>query len=316
MRFLGCVALAAWVLGSVSTAWGQEAQQLHPPHEPSTVVLTRLSHLWARMWDEMTQWPSWQKLAEFGQFVQQLQEEMASVGAEDDPWITLAESVPAGPLCHNLASQQGTPQPQPPVQWDDMWFRVETPSAIAADSDPADLSQEQLPLVAPPPQQPPEPQIASEDLMEEGCGCYDPNDPGTMADLVQDVRHSTGQQLALRINEENDGLNDPLPALLRPAVAQKAPWVQECDDFCHAEAVPTQVDLEEVAVDPPPAPPVDQLGQELLRRTQAAWQRLMQGVREAVWILRYGNETPTVESASPSAVPHNARQIRHGDIGL
>ncbi len=186
------------------------------------------------------------------------------------------------------------------------------------------------PLVAPPPSQPEETALQEDRLVLEeaaGCGCFDDEpDMLPLADVVRDYRHSHGQQLAEQLNEENDGLNDP-PAVVvadqqqAPPLAVTAPWLEDCDDFCHMEALgPNRAELAQApAYSRSQQQAIARQAEQLLRRSTLALERVARGFQEAWLILRYGTPQPQ-QTAAPKrhheTVPHNARRIREGDIGL
>jgi len=201
------------------------------------------------------------------------------------------------------------------------------PQAVPWAASPA---HDHAPLVAPPPSQPDEAALVEDRLVLEetsGCGCFDDEpDMLPLADVVRDYRHSHGQQLAEQLNEENDGLNDP-PVLLvaqrqqAPPLAVTAPWLEDCDDFCHMEALgPNRAELNTApAYTRAQHQALSRHAEQLIRRSTLALERVARGFQEAWLILWHGTPEPQ-QTASPErqqdSVPHNARRIREGDIGL
>ena len=202
------------------------------------------------------------------------------------------------------------------------------PQAVPWAASPPD---DHSPLVAPPPSRPDETALQEDRLVLEetsGCGCFDDQPEGLpLADLVRDHRHGHGQLLAEQLNEENDGLNDP-PAVVvaereqqTSPLAVTAPWLEDCDDFCHMEALgPNRAELVAApAYTRSQHQAVSRQAEQLMRRGTLALERVARGFQEAWLILRYGTPEPQ-QTVSPErqqdSVPHNARRIREGDIGL
>ncbi len=251
------------------------------------------------------------------------------------PPLLLSQQPASGELCPTLPDeQQLLPQGASSLQELEGWFQAvdQTWQQSLQEEKQASSSAEPAPVLVAPPVS----MLAAETqedrlVLEEtsGCGCFDsPPEMTPVADLVRDLRHSAGQQLAAQLNEENDGLNDaPIPVLARQEVeteaaglAVTAPWLDECDDFCHMDALgPSQVEItSRPAYSHAAAGAIREATEELARRSFLALDRIARGFREAWQILRGeapGEETPA-EQPPAADIPHNARRVQEGDIGL
>ncbi len=347
MKLFRLLLWAGVSVGCWQSAWAEQPQ----PNDGGSSVLSapvdQVASVARQWWENLRsragQWsvlvqqrlatmaPQPQKLAS-GQPVGKL-----ATGAHQVPLMVSQREAP-GELCPNLPEeQQLLPQGASSLGELQGWFQAVDQVDRAVDTlapaqqvplAPAE-STASRPLVAPPasvmPAQQQEDALVLE--QEHGCGCFDSSvESIPVADLVRDRRHSAGQQLAMQMNEESDGLNDPplaVPAAPEEnsatGLAVTAPWLEDCDDFCHMEALgPSQVEITaRSAYAGTASQAASRAAEEMARRGSLALGRIVQGFREAWQILRgQGPQTQQRPEKTEEQVPHSARRISEGDIGL
>ncbi|GEM_PF-4210405 len=344
MRHLTLLLWAAVSAGSWQFGWAQQPSWSEEPWTQAFSDSLDQAAWLARQWWETLQ-------SQAGAWSAQLQQSLAqepalpqqlpgsppvarqATGPQQVP-LPLSQQPAPGQLCPHLPDEQPLlPQGASSLGELQGWFQAVDDALDRAAAEATTGGEPKaacLPLVAPPASVAASTEAHQDHLVleeESGCGCFDSSvESLPLADLVRDLRHSAGDQLALQLNEESDGLHDP-PVATLPApqeetsnLAVTAPWLEECDDFCHMDALgPSQV---EITSRPPYASTCGNAmraaGEELLRRSSLALERIARGFHEAWQILRgeMTRDEASPQPALPENIPHNARRIQEGDIGL